>query len=840
MTSLCLSMRCWTNAPDAMTNAMLVDQAIYGAVRNGHGLRCASGNQKLASELADRLDLPDTAPPGADWSPFVSGFAIGDHYVVSRTFSDLTANRAGMVVTHALICRLEEIIELNDLRSLFVRLITSPENASDRVSTFTIKMGGSVPPSTSNLTSTAQLLVIPGSGPVVQIGINGFEQLVTALWAELWPSIRRRVSFRLSFGPKDIVEQPNPTIVCTPTTLIGRWHQYRVVGQSNAYPSHAASMIDGSDAGVGLRRFSDQIGANLESFDVLRLLEQACLFVSQKPDRVNRLIPAIRLIQRLSPDPMKGSKEKSEIVDRLVSLLSTAAPGEILTLRNLSISGFATSQRFWQAVELWFEQNNYSVAADTDLVQIVIDAILMEESEPSWRDAVKQGLKKASSKANFKFQSAFWRWSSLDARILPAVITLIHDDRDAVARMIEIAPGELAPEAAKPILATAVSLKLYGLHAVTASASMRPAIAARAQSIIEPGNDVSAMRLALRQAKPDELLDAVEEVDDARVLRLAAEATAYTPTLLAKRDMSTDANRRIWLDALKVNSDAWCGPADPRAAFEQLLTEQIEGRHTYADLLSMLSTTPLADVTAFPRRHYLWKHLNDDVRERLLISTVDAWFAHPQTEIEPELIDRILGDRRLDPLLSQLARGQFSTGLNLVSTLFGNESTRFRKWVDDVVTANRALSEGDADLLGRSVSTRGCRDTLEDLTLLYLSGRRDLVPALRHCTLLMRFWDRIWLGISPATEAEKWESFVDLAAELYPSGPDHNGLWERAGGKDSDLTHHGSGIGRWHGAVRIIQNGKKPKISKLVHEMHKDFGANQKLATIVKDTLFRR
>src|SRR5690606_37530643 len=97
----------------------------------------------------------------------------------------------------------------------------------------------------------------------------------------------------------------------------------------------------------------------------------------------------------------------------------------------------------------------------------------------------------------------------------------------------------------------------------------------------------------------------------------------------------------------------------------------------------------------------------------------------------------------------------------------------------------------------------------------------------------------IWLGISPVTDAEKRVSFVELAAELYPSGPDHNSLWERAGGKDSDLTHHGSGVGRWRDAVRAIQNGKKPPFSKLMQEMRRDFGANPKLRIMADDPLFR-
>ena len=763
----------------------LFDQAIYGAVRNGHGLKCASGNRKLASELAYRLDLPDTAPPGAEWSPFVSGFAIRDHYVVAKTFSDLTATRAGMVITHALICRLDEIVGLDDLRPIFSRLVAPADRAPEEVGRLEIEPGSMALAPTSDLASAAQLLVTPGSGPVVRIGVAGFEQLVATLWSQLWPAIRGGFSFRLSFGPNDVVETPGPTLVCTPATLIGRWQRHRIIGQTDAGAPGAAAMIDGSDGGAGLRRFAERIGAEIDDFEVLRLLEQAHVFATAKPDALDRLVPAVRLIQRLSPDPGSGEDEKRAIVDRIVAILPGARPAEMLTLRNLSLPGFATGKRIWTEVGRWFERTSYPAAADADLIQAVRDAIIVEEAQPSWRTAAKHGLENSSRKAEGALQPAFWRWSALDPRIAPALIALFHEDRDAVARFIEAAPRELSPAAATPILATAAKLKLYGLHAVTASASMKPIAAAQAQSAIEPGDDLSTMRLALRRATPGELLDAVEEVDDARVLRLAADATARTPALLSRRDMSTDANRRIWRNAVKVNHDAWRGPADPRAAFDQLLEEQMEGCRLPVDILGALSATPLADVTAFARRRELWPHIDGAVRERLLTATADSWFANPDAEIEPELAGRILADRRLDPLLSQLARGQLSTGLRLVSALTGNDNARFRRWVGDVVRATRPISEGEADLLGRSVAGRERSDTVGDLTSLYSNGRRDLAPALRHCTGLMSFWDRLWLGISPVGDGANdlpmlQAASLGVAYRAKPEGRRWSGRPDRA------------------------------------------------------------
>lgn len=102
---------------------MIVEQAIFGLVKGGHGLRGTSGSHAMAVGLEPRLDLPDTAPSGVDWSPFVVGFPHHDRFVFARSFKDPSAPRAGMVLSHALIVSLADVVLVNDLRPLFNQFI---------------------------------------------------------------------------------------------------------------------------------------------------------------------------------------------------------------------------------------------------------------------------------------------------------------------------------------------------------------------------------------------------------------------------------------------------------------------------------------------------------------------------------------------------------------------------------------------------------------------------------------------------------------------------------------------------------------------------------------------
>ncbi|MBV1829105.1 hypothetical protein HNW77_05110 [Komagataeibacter sp. AV436] len=824
---------------------MHVDQAIFGTVNHGHALICASGDHQFASELAQRLDLPDTEPPGADWSPVTSGFPVRNRYVIARMFSDPTAGRSGMVVTHALICDLDEIAAMDDLRPLLAHLITSFDVAPAVVDALEVPSLPGMPPATFDLADAAQALISRGAGPVVRIGSDGFERLIVALWGRLWPALRRRLDFRLSFGPRDVLENPEPTIVCTPASLIGRWQGgQRIVGRSGTERFRAAGMIDGSADGAVLLEFSDRIGANLNDFHELQLLEQAHAMATTTPDTVPRLISAARLIERLSPDPKLGVVEKRHIVNRLVEVIPSARPSEILTLRNLAFRGFETSGRVWQALETWVEQNNYLHSDDADVVTIITDTLITNNAIVPWREATRRGLECSVATKNGQFAAGFWRWAKSEPRISPSLVALVASDQTGLEALEAAAPTDLDTVTAKPIIASAAKHKLFRLHAVAAAASMKPADAASAQSAVEPGADTFAMRIAIRHATPGELLDAVVSVPDERVLAIAGEAVAKDPMLLARRDMSTEPNRRIWAAALKIESGAWRGPEDPRKAFDQLLDEQIDGGKPSAELLQLLSISPLADLTAYQRRNEVWNKVPKLVRNCLLTATKDAWFANASTgqkntSIEPELAEEIVRDPRLDQLLMRFPNKTLAEGLRIIEGLGKIDHARFRRWVLAAIHALQPLTMSDADLLGRSLASRGRRDVVDDLISICRGGRRDVAPVLCHCLDQVGILDRWLLRLSPVSVAQKWDVLAELAAQLFPNGPDQDALWERSGGQDSDLRHHGTGKERWRGAVRDIQNGKKPRVSRLIQQMRADFPENYNLRLMANDPLFQ-
>ncbi|MGC0077673.1 effector-associated domain EAD1-containing protein [Ralstonia pseudosolanacearum] len=93
------------------------------------------------------------------------------------------------------------------------------------------------------------------------------------------------------------------------------------------------------------------------------------------------------------------------------------------------------------------------------------------------------------------------------------------------------------------------------------------------------------------------------------------------------------------------------------------------------------------------------------------------------------------------------------------------------------------------------------------------------------------------LEISKPSAAEKWNAFEKEARELYPSGPDSDELWSRAGGKNSDLSGRSqNGATRWHTALNSIRYGARPTTRELLTVMCQDFPLNEKLRLYASDT----
>ena len=760
---------------------MQIEQALCGEAHGGHSLLDASRNDEVSSEIVQRLDLPDTAPLGVEWSPFLRGFPYRDRYLLSRTFLDTCASRGGMVFSHALIAPLDGITRTSDLRPL-LKLLTTDERSRPAAETIDLVSIDTHPPDTDDLIDAAEALSSMIELPVVRAGHVGFDHLVVALWARLLPKMRRNFAFRLSFGPHDLVEDLTPALVCTPHATVGRWTGYRIIrsGAFHQPTSLARAVLSGRGNTAQLLEFMGGIGAEPATFTDLRLLGQACRLSRQEPTP-ERCIGVVRLVGKLSPDSDVGVGRKEILVRRLQEAVSEASAGQILLMRNLQLSAFPSPDRVWQTLKTWVAKNTYPQDQDRHMLSALKDAT-SDGAVAEWRAAFLDGLVAAARERKSNFRDAFWRWIQICPGVVNAALHYVMAEEDVERCVAKAAPRNIAEDMGTTLLALARSRGWLRVHGAVLSAKCSPLDSVRQQVAVDTDlSFIEGVRLSLRNAKLEEVLDCALEIGDPRTISLAGEAAAKHPDLLAGIDFSETNAQGIWREALIINPDSWQGPVSPGAAFQAVLDCLLAGAETNSSLVDQLSLTPVADLGSYPRRAEVWLQGDGVKLDNLLAATAKGWLRHASGghvpfRPEAELQSAILAADELEPTLNGLIPGNPGAAVSIVFVLDCYGEDRFKCLIDDVIASSPSLSVPDAEEIGRLILDRQWEGTAERMVDQYRSGRQDLKPALHIFYDMLDFWTRLFLGFARQSKDEKWEALEDLAVELYPGGPSEQGM----------------------------------------------------------------
>lgn len=823
---------------------MRVEQAVYGEISGrGHGLKVSSSHAPIAAAIASKLDLPDAVPPGVlAWSPFVRGFPIDDNYVLARTFLDSSASRGGMVLTHALIVSLDDMCKVGSLAALFGTLAPSITECPGSMATLEIDTAGSIHTPAADLIGTANALITQELAPVVRLGVAGFEHLVDSLWRNLWPALRRNFAFRLSFGPNDVVEKPTPALVCTPEKLQARWTKHRIVKPEDQTPDcESAGVLCGQSEVQPILALAEDLGLEIHTLRELSRLERLHTLLSGG-ENFDDLLAAIRLADGLSYQPKLGASIKDKLIGRFTALIPGANCKQLLPMRNLALSGFPNTRLMWSTVEYLVSNLGFAPADDCDMMEMVVASVDENFALPPWRTAVTAGLSSAARHDKNAIYQAIWRWAERSQAAFSAAIGTLPADAAIEQRLAAEVPKKLHISTPDALLSPFLKKRWLTAYGAVLASTLPPLDAISHQLKVDKNPDHSAgLRSALRYASPAQTLECALAHRDSRLVELCADLAAAHPQILSTIRCGDIIEQMVWGAAIGKDSSLWNAPANAIGVRDNVLAQLTEGRPVDSGLLKALAQTPLADLSATPERARLWSLLPASQCDHYLQATASGWLdvaakgtvmPHPEAPLERA----IMASSSLQSVLEK-SSVTVDSRLAIVSTLGSFLEETFITWLNNLLRDGRILSHTDSEQLGTLVATRRWERAAKCLSDRLADHRPDLMPGLRLCAGLLGFYTRWKLGISEPSAAEKWNAFEKEARELYPSGPDTDELWSRAGGKNSDLPGSSqSGATRWHTALNSIRYGARPTARALLAVMCKDFPLNEKLRLYVSDT----
>ena len=617
---------------------MIITQAIYGArPKGGHGLLECSGDENLARSVAQYLDLPDTIPSGIDCLSYIAGFQHETYYVLARISPDNNATRAGMVFSHALFLPLENMIQIANLNPLLAMLAHSYEELNKKpltgIDLNQLIFEETLPDSLSgDFIQITNALINSKKYPLIYFDPTSFDNIIVNLWRNLWPALRKKLAFRLSFSPRDLEKNNPPIIVCCPASLQSRWHSYPCI-----YPSSKTLEPDSLSSqllcGVGfaqpLRKLMNEMGTEIKDFKQLRLLESA--FQNHEQDCFDSRLGTLRLIEVLSPNQENGVDFKKEyLADFSEYITPKLIPASFFQLQNLNLAAVQTTEGYWAALHDWIVGQDFSPKDDSTFIE-KIKNVLNEESGVSekWMKVVLSGIMSVANKDESGFFSAIWRWIAIDSVVTRKLIDLADEGTTHLEdKLVRTSPSKLNSVAADIMKEIAISKNWIAVHAATLAAYESPLEAIRQQLIIDKNkSDNRGVLQALKYASDKEIISGAVQFGDNRVILLASNKAAIYPSLLADLDFNDEYAQKIWLNALKLNSSVWNFSENTHGLAKVIFNSWLKGTKTAGELVELLSIHPrIADLYYYDNRSVIWMRLkNQAVRERYLNATAKGW-----------------------------------------------------------------------------------------------------------------------------------------------------------------------------------------------------------------------
>lgn len=222
--------------------AIRIDQQEHG-YRYGHELLASSLKiERSDQDVIDRLsDMSGPLRPGETFEPYLTAYPLPSrkYYVLTRTWQDLEAPRAGCVLTRSVLVPMSEW-EATSSPADFVRLLR-PVNRNDRsveAVSFELDNDRLAPVEDPRVGELVEAIFLENRKPIVMFDAPQAELISLRLLTALWPSLRRNFSVcTLALSPRTLAEARPFDLLFAPKsarTQFSEWTGRRIEGVTSA------------------------------------------------------------------------------------------------------------------------------------------------------------------------------------------------------------------------------------------------------------------------------------------------------------------------------------------------------------------------------------------------------------------------------------------------------------------------------------------------------------------------------------------------------------------------------------------------------------------------------
>ncbi len=651
-------------------NRIIIHQAFYGEVGRSHSCIIQTiTDPDLTSFLITFTDRPASLPPGVNLMPYVSGSAFTKYYIFTKTFPDHTATRAGMVFTHVLILNQPDVNSIHDLQDVFSHFVSSTENKNDELKETIIKCSKTSPASGGrnqpNYIQQTISYFIKAVRPILFSGeIETFRNVLQQIWNSPNKESRKKIKFRISFTPSDIENISDLTIVLIQKDFLSKWQGKSIIyGEHQDYveiKSYSEALFLGLEEANSFCDFLVKLNVNLSDVLNYSLYEKVFSnFISIKQiDDANILRQDIRVLSKISPNPMDGKSIKEKFIERLTMLIRNKKDTNIKALRNIDWSGYLDGEIKGKQIVTEFVireiENPYPNANQFDNLIDIIAMSIVDEEKNWWHDSVKDAMVTTFKKETEIAVKNIWKLVDLSEVRLIYIFSILGSVKDCDNILLRYFPEKLRTQTCNALAKIALKKKWYLFHANIILKQLLIDVALEKQIDVEQKlflDDSVGVKYIVGKLSSEKLIECALKNRQSKLIELSVEVIIKNNSLLKEINLLVEGWLEIWTSVVLSTNKIFNGLIGREQEIVFSLLDLIaKGKKVNAFLFGLIAETNYSDISEYKNRSEIWAVFPPLHKEKFLISTTQSVLKNllsgkiEVTSIEAELSDIIISD----------------------------------------------------------------------------------------------------------------------------------------------------------------------------------------------------